>query len=201
MIRKGWRKLVKVKFLPLDKVVQVPAGSNILQAAIAAGVQVESTCGGKGTCGKCKVQIQAENFTPASSVEKKFLSAAQLGAGWVLACQRTISEDMVVRVREQKDVNDRKIGFTGMAKIDAAAPSVCKYPLVVPQPRAADQTPDWERLLAALLCKGIRFSLPVAASLPKTLRRGNFQMTAVLDNDVLLAVEPGDTLDRCLVWQ
>lgn len=189
--------MIRVKFLPSNKMVEVPAGTTILQAAIAAGVQVESTCGGKGTCGKCLVQLSPEKLSPPSPVEKKFLSQAQLSAGWVLACQRMLQEDTVVNLREQKDAYDRKIGFNPVVEQTSVTPSVRKYLLSLPKPSTEEQTPDWERLLSALDRPGIRFSRPVAAYLPRVLRRSNFQVTAVLDGDTLLAVEPGDTLGRC----
>jgi len=40
--------MVKVSFLPADKEVEVTPGSTILQAAVAAGVQVQSACGAAG---------------------------------------------------------------------------------------------------------------------------------------------------------
>src|SRR5690554_5624924 len=116
--------MIKVKFLPANKVVEVPEGNTILQAAAAAGVQVESTCGGKGTCGKCLVQLTKDDLTPPSLLEKKFLSDAQLKAGWVLACQRPLEKDLVVKLQEQKDAFDRKIALNRDAKITEVRPSV-----------------------------------------------------------------------------
>lgn len=37
--------------------VSVPAGTTVLAAEIAAGLQPDAPCGGRGTCGKCKVRI------------------------------------------------------------------------------------------------------------------------------------------------
>jgi len=185
-----------IKFLPSNHVVQVPVGTTILQAATAAGVQVESTCGGKGTCGKCKVQVLQESPSITSLTEKSFLSASELAAGWVLACQHTLTQDTTVRLQELRDVYKRKTDLVGVVNT-AVAPSVRKYPLILARPSVADQTPDWDRLLAALPVTGIAFSRSVAASLPKTLRQAKFQVTAVLDGNRLLAVEPGDTSGRC----
>jgi len=192
--------LIKVKFLPSNKSADVPPGSNILQAAIAAGVQVESTCGGKGTCGKCKVQLQkggaevgAGALTPS---EKKFLTASEIEAGWVLACQHVLFEDTVVQLQEQKDVYDRKIGFADSEKMNAYAPSIRKFHVLLAKPSADDQRADWERLVAALPVDGIPFNHIVAASLPQKLRQEKFSVTAVLDGARLLAVEPGDTSNR-----
>ncbi|EGW36538.1 ASKHA domain-containing protein [Desulfosporosinus sp. OT] len=188
--------MIKITFLPSEKVIRIPVGTSILQAAVEAGVQVESTCGGKGTCGKCKVQISTETPFENTEIEKRSLSASELATGWVLACQHLCVQDMSVRVHEQQDVYQRKTDFIGKLQI-MAAPSVRKFPLTLSKPSVEDQTPDWDRLMAALPVAGIQFNRTVAASLPKVFRLGDFQVTAVLDGNKLLAVEPGDTSGRC----
>ena len=47
----------RVQFLPSGKTVQVPPGTGLLDAARQAGVEIESPCGGEGTCGKCIVRV------------------------------------------------------------------------------------------------------------------------------------------------
>lgn len=49
---------------------KVPSGSTILQAAITAGVDLHSACGGKGTCGKCRVILPPEDRTEPLPEEK-----------------------------------------------------------------------------------------------------------------------------------
>ncbi|MHB8072154.1 ASKHA domain-containing protein [Desulfosporosinus fructosivorans] len=187
--------MVNITFLPSEQVIQVPAGTSILEAAISAGVHVLSTCGGKGSCGKCKVLTSTE-IRQITETEKKFLSASELATGWVLACQHLLTKDMIVRIQEQKDVYQRKTDFSGVQQLNVA-PRVRKLPLKLSKPSIEDQTPDWDRLMAALPGVGCQFNRTVAASLPRVFRLGNFQVTAVLDGDKLLAVEPGDTSKRC----
>ncbi|AFM40240.1 putative metal-binding protein [Desulfosporosinus acidiphilus SJ4] len=179
-----------------NKVVQVEKDTTILQAVALAGRQVESTCGGKGTCGKCKVQIKTDAPYSPTLAEKKFLTASELEAGWVLACQHTLTHNASIRIEEQKDVVHRKTDLAELREIELA-PSVCKYPLELERPTVEDQRSDWERLVSALPERGLRFSRSIAATLPKVLRDGGFQITAVLDGHRLLAVEPHDTSKRC----
>lgn len=166
--------MAKVTFQPANKSVEVPNGDTISQAAVAAGVQIESTCGGKGTCGKCKVEIKA---------------------GRVLACQYKVNEDLTVKLNEQKDAFKRKTDLEQHNSI-ALAPSIQKYMLQLSKPTVKDQTPDWERLIVALDLRNIRFNLRIAANLPQVLHQAKFKVTAVLEGDSVLAVEQGDTLDR-----
>ncbi|SPF54048.1 2Fe-2S iron-sulfur cluster binding domain protein [Candidatus Desulfosporosinus infrequens] len=177
--------MFKITFLPSKKVVQTAAEITILQAAILAGVPIESTCGGKGICGKCQVQVR-EDCPTASEQE----------LSWVLACQYFLTQDTLVKLQDPLDAFDRKISFVGLVPT-SLVPSIQKYPVTLTEPSVADQTSDWERLLVALPKLGITFSRSVATSLPKTLRQGKFQVTAVLDGNRLLAVEPSDTAGRC----
>ncbi|AET69380.1 putative metal-binding protein [Desulfosporosinus orientis DSM 765] len=188
--------MLNITFLPSGKVAQVPAGQSILQAAISAGVQVISTCGGKGTCGKCRVQITTGTPSQMTEIEKKFLKVSEWEAGWTLACQHILREDTTVRVQELTDAIKRKTDFAGKLPVKIK-PSVKKFLLNLAKPSVEDQTPDWERLMAALPSSKISFNRTVAASLPQVFRKGGFQVTAVLAGERILAVEPGDTTQVC----
>ena len=48
---------IEVTYLPSGKTVRVPGGTTLFNAAHWAGLPIESTCGGRGTCGKCSVRI------------------------------------------------------------------------------------------------------------------------------------------------
>ncbi|RLG72884.1 MAG: metal-binding protein, partial [Methanobacteriota archaeon] len=49
---------LSVVFLPDNKVVHVEKGESLIKAASLAGVSIDSVCGGKGVCGRCKVQVK-----------------------------------------------------------------------------------------------------------------------------------------------
>ena len=69
-----------VKFMPGGQTVSVPEGTNLLEAARNAGLTPNAPCGGKGTCGKCKVRLLHLPDSPE-----------------VLACQTVITGPMTVR--------------------------------------------------------------------------------------------------------
>jgi len=180
---KGGRQLVKVQFLPVNKTVEVPRGKSILEAARIAGVQIESTCGGKGTCGKCKVAKRSANSKDATTQ-------------WVLACQYFLQEETVVFLDEKKEVSQRKTSLDQIKKI-ILEPSIKKYVLQVPKPSLENPVPDWERLEALLPDSKITFRRSLAVSLPRILRENNHEVTVVMDSMVPIAIEPGDTSNRC----
>ena len=74
-------------------------GESIFDAAKRSGVKLSSTCDGKGTCGLCRVKIDAgeENLSPVTSVEKQHLGNTYFITHLRLSCQtRLTGGDVVV---------------------------------------------------------------------------------------------------------
>ena len=59
----------------IKREICIPSGTNLLQALTQAGIYPDAPCGGKGTCGKCKVRVDGQD---------------------VLACQTLVTRDMKV---------------------------------------------------------------------------------------------------------
>ena len=49
----------KIKFLPDEKEIIVDEKTDLITAAIKAGIGIYNSCGGKGICGKCKVLVKS----------------------------------------------------------------------------------------------------------------------------------------------
>lgn len=175
---------------------EVPEEYSILQAAAAAGVPFEGDCGGKGTCGKCRIKILSGIRGMPTPVEKESLPADKITGGWALACQRHVEDGMIVEVREQGELRQDKARMLGRISREELDPPVEKFFVTMPSPSADDQTPDLERLLGLLPGDNLRVSPGVLATLPGVLRRSGFQVTAALVGGRLVAVEPGDTTRR-----
>ncbi len=67
----------------------------LMNALIREGYYIDALCGGKGQCGKCKVQV-IEGTASVSDKDKKFFSEKELRAGWRLSC--TLYPDMNLTV-------------------------------------------------------------------------------------------------------
>ncbi len=188
--------MVTIKFMPHEKEVVIPPGHSLFLAAIAADIPIESNCGGKGTCGKCKVRIISGARGKPTITEMKHFSEEELATGWALACQSTAQEDMIVEVYTQKDAFSRKVSLQTQIPTELTNPSVNKVFLKIAPPSVTDQTPDFERLLRHLPGLDISADWKVLAGLPRILRNADFQVTTVLVGNHLVAVEPGDTTGR-----
>jgi len=187
---------VKVTFLPREVSTRVPAGTTLFHAAAWTGQPIESTCGGRGTCGKCRVQVTS-GATPITPADLQHLSAEDLAVGWRLSCQTEVREEMVVHV--PRLLATPKTAMFGVGRQVLLDPNVHKVHLKLEEPSLHDQRSDFRRLKDALRDEGFAMtaSLPVLRTLPRALRDAEFDVTVVLCGDALLAVEPGDTVGEC----
>ena len=172
------------------KEARVPAGTTLFDCASWNGVAIDSTCGGHGTCKKCKVKV-ASGEQPVSSVDPRAFSPDELHAGWRLACRAHAEEDLVVEVPPLQ--TRPKAALAGVGRHVILRPAVQKRYLELAEPTLEDQTSDLERVLAAMDDVELRVPLEVVRTLGRTLRESDWKVTAVLVDDLLLDVEPGDT--------
>jgi len=188
------QRMIKVTFLPSGRQIEVPWGTSIYEAAISGGFPVRGDCGGKGLCGKCRVKLLQGSITPLSDVIKSHLAEEEIGAGMVLACQSSLSENSFVEIEEAQIAEDAKgdIGSTyGQLDVDS---SLRKRYLIIPHPSLEDQASDLERVGRGISdIMNINADLRTLSNLPQILRESDFNVTAVLYRDSLLGVEPGDT--------
>ena len=186
---------VKLRFLQSGedhavKEARVLAGTTVFDAASWNGVAIDSTCGGHGTCKKCKVRV-VSGHAPLSAIDPRAFTTEELKGGWRLACRSIAQEDLTVEVPPLQ--SRPKAALVGVGRHVILRPAVQKRYLELSEPTLEDQTSDLERVLAGMDDLELRVPLPVMRTLGKTLRESNWQVTAVLCDDVLIDVEPGDT--------
>ncbi len=184
---------VRLRFLPDGAEVRVPSGTPIFDAASWNGIAIDSTCGGHGTCKKCKVRILSGEV-PISSVDPRAFTTEELRQGWRLACRAGARTDLVVEVPPLQ--TRPKAALVGVGRHVILRPSVQKRHLVLDEPSMEDQRSDLQRVLDALEDLEPFASLEVLRSLGGILRRSHFDVTAVVCDQELIALEPGDTTAR-----
>ena len=189
------RKL-EVTYQPFERTTRVPPGTTLFSAAHWIGLPIDSTCGGRGTCGKCKVRV-LQGATEVTTADHRQLRKDEVDGGWRLSCQARIYEDITCEVPQLLRVP--KAATMGLSRLVIIDPNVRKVFLELAEPDLHDQRSDIARLRDALSAEGHEMSAGVAVlrTLPKVLRESSFKITAVLAGDHLVAVEAGDTTEEC----
>ncbi len=189
------RKL-EVTYQPFDRTTRVPPGTTVFSAAHWVGLPIDSTCGGRGTCGKCKVRVLDADME-VTTADHRQLRKDEIDDGWRLSCQARIYEDLTCEVPQLLRVP--KAATMGLSRLVIIDPNVRKVFLELVEPDLHDQRSDVARLRDALTAEGhdMIADVPVLRTLPKTIRGAEFKVTAVLAGEHLVAVEPGDTTEEC----
>jgi uncharacterized 2Fe-2S/4Fe-4S cluster protein (DUF4445 family) len=184
---------VNLTFTPSGRSVGVPAGVTVFDAASWNGIAIDSTCGGHGTCKKCKVQIagRAGEGVPVSRLDARAFSVEELKAGWRLACRAAAMRDLTVEVPPL--TTRPKAATVGVGRQVILRPAVQKRYVELTEPTLSDQRPDIERLMGAIDDLEVRPTLHALRGLAQSLRRSDFKVTAVVVDDLLIDVEDGDT--------
>jgi len=184
---------VRVNLLFNERPVRVPYGVTLFDAASWNGIAIDSTCGGHGTCKKCRIRIEQDAPVP-SSLDVRAYTAEELRQGWRLACRTIATQDTAVEVPPL--TTRPKAATVGVGRQVILRPAVQKRYLELAEPTLADQASDLDRVLAQLDDLEPRAELSVLKTLGRTLRAADYKVTAVVVDDVLIDVEPGDTTQR-----
>lgn len=184
---------VTLSFTPSGQDFRVPPGVTVFDAASWNGIAIDSTCGGHGTCRKCKVQVTSGDV-PVSRLDIRAFSQEQLADGWRLACMARAAGDLKIDV---PPLSTRpKAATVGVGRQVILRPSVQKRFLALDEPNLADQRTDLERIVDALDDLDVRADLSVMRTLPTVLRSAGWKVTVVISDEDLIAVEPGDTTEK-----
>jgi len=184
---------VRLRFEPDGNEVRVPSGTPIFDAASWNGIAIDSTCGGYGTCKKCKVKILSGDV-PVGPIDPRAFTQSELDDGWRLACRAGARTDLVVEVPPLQ--TRPKAALAGVGRHVILRPSVQKRHLVIEEPTLEDQRSDLQRVLDGLDDLEPNTSIELLRELGTTMRAARFDVTAVVCDRELIALEPGDTTAR-----
>jgi len=209
-----------ITFLPEKKRIKVDRGTDLLTAAIKAGIHIYNSCGGEGVCGRCKVVVQKGKYTTEHSGR---ISEKERKKGYVLACRTTPDSHIEVLVPEESKLGDIEV-LTEEAKTKRLAglytpaeevkeekykratevfkhgPLSTKVFLKLPPPSIEDNCGDVDRLFREIRkdrdIPVMQMGLANIKKLPRLLRESNWEVTVTLGNrngttEVVL-IEPGN---------
>lgn len=182
-----------VIFQPSGNRGHVEPAQSLLEAAQKMGVELESLCGGAGSCGKCKVIIMEGNFprygvessmahlSPVTREEMGLLEQGELDEGYRLACLARVQGDLVVFVPPEVQRGKQVILEEGKKRQYRLLPAVESVTLKLERPTLQDNRADWERLSDSLAdMNGYKpvIDFNVLQNLPENVRAGDFRAQA-----------------------
>ncbi|MHC6178572.1 corrinoid activation/regeneration protein AcsV [Clostridium sp. JNZ X4-2] len=187
--------MVKVKFNPYNREIEVSQGDNLLETVRKSGIFMDTPCNGSGACGKCKVKVISGNVISTNS---RHITDEEKKNGYVLACQSTIAGDAVIEIPETESsaMHGMKIeDFSSKREKDIFQRSkeqifksgmkfgtyVKKEYLELDPPTLDDNISDFERLKRhvkkQLNYNNVFCRLAILRKIPKLLREANFKIT------------------------
>ncbi len=201
----------QIKFMPESRIIEVDQGTSLLIAAAKAEIYIKSGCGGKGTCGACKVVVLSGDPLVTGTGN---LTPEQISSGVRLACQTAVQGDMTVEVPPESRLQEHQVlmgdvqkGLLQVSDHDLLEkfghhPLATKLRISLSAPTLTENTSDWSRLKMELRRvletgeKSIEIPLSVLNHLPQVLRQANWDVSVTLTDIesglTVTHVEPGN---------
>ena len=215
----------KVTFYPDNKTIEAERGKTVLSAAISAGVYINSSCGGDGVCGRCKVRVKKGQVVTHPTGR---ISLDERRQGIYLSCLTTIQSDLEVEVPPESRVvfekltpEDLELRLKGLyseaEEVESAesllgeeifvhSPLATKLYLELPKPTLDDKISDLERLYRQIRriqdIPIMQTGLANIRRLGELLRTADWKVTVTLGKrngtTEIVFVEPGDASHKNL---
>jgi uncharacterized 2Fe-2S/4Fe-4S cluster protein (DUF4445 family) len=181
--------------------LSVAAGTNLLKAAHAGGVDITATCGGRGRCTSCRVKFVAGAIPPPTIMDEVQLGDDLVREGYRLSCQWAVADPLTVQVAPPLDEQAFQILGPGAVGAPLGVPidaGVVKRLVQVALPREEHhQTSDLEQLAIAVGIDAADVAPGLLAALPDALRGDPAGATVTTfgagARPRVIAVERGDT--------
>jgi uncharacterized 2Fe-2S/4Fe-4S cluster protein (DUF4445 family) len=211
--------MLKVKFVPQNKEIEVAMGENLIEVARKAEIFIDAPCNGNSVCGKCKVKVLKGKLDTAKT---RHIKEEEWNEGYVLACSSKVIEDVIIEVpsnasaamhgmkiealsgeRENKifEKAKKQVLDNGMEFKTYVRKDYIKLDL----PTLNDNISDFERIKRHLR-NNLEYNqvfcrLPMLRKIPQLLREAKFEVTIThiprgTGKTTIINMEKGDTTDR-----
>ncbi|MBI4707143.1 MAG: DUF4445 domain-containing protein [Candidatus Omnitrophica bacterium] len=210
----------KVTFYPDNKTIEVEKDKTILSAALSAGVLLNTSCGGDGVCGRCKVIVKKGKVITQPSGA---ITLEEKRQQMYLACVTTVHSDLEIEIPVQSRIDFEKLSpqelalrlkglysdsedviESGQDIIEGVfkhSPLSTKIYLELAEPTLDDSISDLERLYRQVRrVQGVatmQTGLYNIRQLGELLRDADWKVTVTLgkrnDTVEIVLIEPGNT--------
>ena len=196
---------VRVLFSPSGRRGAVAIGTSLLDASDQLGVEIESLCGGRGACGHCQVEIIEGEFPkerikscPSHLKQRDLVeeTTLPLKEGRLLACQTTLSGDVVINVPRESQVHPPHVCKPARIHKTTLNSKIKLYYIDSALFDSKSELGEAEHLCQLLKThwrlESVRFDLDLIQLLPGILESGSLSITlAVYDESEVIAAYSG----------
>ncbi|MFQ5614626.1 MAG: ASKHA domain-containing protein, partial [Anaerolineae bacterium] len=200
-----------VIFQPSGSRGEIEEGTVLLEAARELGVEIESTCGGRMMCSKCRVRVEEgfferfglessmDHLSPVEVQEREFFRKKGLtGDNFRQSCVAEVRGPVVIFVPEESRAVKQLVRKSARElKIDIN-PAVKRYYVELSPATLEDPVGDWERLQNALQdqhgldARALSIDYLELTKLQSTVRQGEWKVTASVWQDrEVIKIDPG----------
>ncbi len=153
---------VLVTFTPSGKRGHFSRGTNLLAAARELGVDLDSVCGARGICGRCKILLHEgesaaqgirstkDHLSPISEPEERYARRKSLKGGERLSCHATLEGDCIIDVPPESQLHRQIVRKDFESHDIELDPTVRLHYVEVQLPSLEEPSGDLQRLLRAL---------------------------------------------------
>jgi len=183
-----------ILFNPIGKSVDALSGTSILEAARLAGINLTATCGGKGSCGQCRVVINEGGTSPVKNNEKKAISQEDINCGYRLACSTFPESDIKVNIPGKSLLTDLKIQLEANRNDIQVDPIIRAFDLKLFKPTLDSPIDDLNNVLGTLKkdhnIENLSADIKAIKQLSPFLRENGWETTVFLRHDEIIGFCP-----------
>lgn len=186
----------KLKILPYNIETEIQENKTLLELIISCGVNIYASCGGKGSCGKCKVKILSGSYRSEVS---HLVSEEEKKQNVVLACKTWLLTDSTVEIPQQtqleqiktlEGLNETVLKFVSEATKESfekagfdISPVVKFLYLNLPPPTIDNPVADVDRIVSYIEHNEklkVIYNIDLLFTLAETLRKNSWKVKTVL---------------------
>ena len=176
-----------------DRTINVPQGNNLMATLNENGIFLPSACGGKASCGQCKVQV-LEGGGEILDSEKPHFTRKEIKNHWRLGCQCKVKGDLKIHVDESV-LGVKEYECTVISNKNVAT-FIKEFKVQLPAGAHMDFLPgSYAQIkIPAFDCIDYVFMLTVRIATPpfKADRSGFMEVNPGIASSYIFSLKPGD---------
>jgi len=180
-----------IEFQPIGIRLVCTEPITLLDAARQAGIPLQSTCGGKGTCGKCALKILEGNSSPITRSETIFRKGGILDPDERLACETIVQENTKVFIPPKSLENAQILQTEGNFKVSEVNSPIHVEHLQLSKPDLIHPISDLKNMLTSnpnLNFENDEKALDILRTAPFIIRTGNWEVFAICNHNHIINI-------------